>query len=381
MHQAHADSYLMSRLASLPEYSSGNSTGVRLYGSVDLGGLYTKADHASGNFQMQSGGMNTSKFGLYGQEDLGGGLRAEFKLESGFLADTGAMQSSALFNRESWVGLKSAEWGAVRLGNQINAMLPLFIDPFGIVSTNSVYSWVGGGVVQSAKGVGYNTDLGIGASSLPTRVPKAITYTTPRFGGVSAQLIYATNVADTTNPKVATQGGVVSYLTEPFYFAASYNQVWSAPLALTPGAAPSGVRTDIPAIGVVYDNGKIVLSTSYMLMAPKVAQDGIARLTTFGAILPSGRITYRASAIYRDTSGVRASTGKEVHDAALGIMLGTEYDLSRRTTLYVRLGTVRNYGTSTIILNSTPLPFEVGKFNPQTGIATKSLALGMSHSF
>ncbi|MQR00749.1 porin [Glaciimonas soli] len=381
MQQAHADSYLMSQLANLPEYSSGNNGGVTLYGSVDLGGLYTKADNAPSNFQMQSGGMYTSKFGLYGQEDLGGGLKAEFKLESGFLANTGAMQASALFNRESWVGLKSSEWGTVRFGNQINAMLPLFIDPFGLVTTNSVYGWVGGGVVQSSRGAGYNTDLGVGASSLLTRVPNAITYATPRVGGVDGQLIYATNTTGANNPRVASQGGVISYLTAPFYFAASYNQVWSAPVALTPDAAPEGIRTDIPAIGVIYDNGKLVLSASYTLMAPKVAQDGIARITTLGAILPLGRFTYRASAIYRDTSDVRDSTGKEVHDAALGIMLGSDYAFSKRTTLYARLGEVRNYGASTIILNSTPLPFEAGTFNPQTGITTKSLAVGMNHSF
>ncbi len=72
-------------------------------------------------------------------------------------------------------------------------MLPLFIDPFLLVSTNSVYNWVAGGAMQGPRGVGANTDLGPGAGTIPVRVPKSVTYATPRVMGFGAQAIYASN--------------------------------------------------------------------------------------------------------------------------------------------------------------------------------------------
>ena len=39
---------------------------------------------------IDSGGFNTSRFGLKGSEDLGGGLKANFVLEGGFDISNGA---------------------------------------------------------------------------------------------------------------------------------------------------------------------------------------------------------------------------------------------------------------------------------------------------
>jgi predicted porin len=335
--QVQTPSYLMTRMAQLPEYSRGGDA-VRVYGTVDLGMMYTKTDHASGRWQQQSGGANTSKLGFYASEDLGGGLKAEMKLEAGINADTGAQQASALFNRESWVGLKSASWGTVRVGNQINAMLPLFIDPFVLVTTNSVYTWVAGGAMQGPRGVGANTDLGPGAGTIPVRVPKSVTWATPRLGGFAAQAIWAANPSassstSTSEPSTGTRGGVVSYNAGPLYLAASLIQSWSSPVVAAPGLAAQAVRTDIPSVGAIFDSGTLVLSTSYARISPQLAQSGEAQIVTLGAILPQGRLTWRASAVHRDTDGARNAAGAPVESSALGLMLGVDYDLSRRTGL------------------------------------------------
>lgn len=381
--QTQSPSYLMTRMAQLPEYSRGGDA-VRIYGTVDLGAMYTRTDHARGRWQQQSGGDHTSKLGFYASEDLGNGLKAEMKLEAGINADTGAQQANALFNRESWVGLRSATLGTVRLGNQINAMLPLSIDPFALVTTNSVYAWVAGGAMQGPRGVGANTDLGPGAGTIPVRVPKSITYATPRLGGVAAQAIWSANPAassSTSGPSTGTRGGVVSYSTGPVYLAASLIQSWSSPVTLAAGLPAQSVRTDIPSVGAIFDNGKLVLSTSWARIAPQLAQSGEARLVTLGAILPQGRLTWRASAVHRDTNGARNGAGQLVQSSALGLMLGLDYDLSRRTGLYARAGSVRNFGASTIILNSVALPLEAGSTAPQTGIETRTYSLGLFHHF
>jgi predicted porin len=373
-------SYLMTRMAQLPEYSSGGDS-VRIYGTVDVGMMHTKTDNAPGRWQQQSGGAYTSKLGFYASEDLGGGLKAEAKLEAGFNADTGTQQTSALFNRESWVGLKSATFGALRFGNQINAMLPLFVDPFVLVPTNSVYTWVGGGAMQGPRGAGANTDLGPGAGTIPVRVPKSITYATPRLMGFGAQAIYATNPYGGTEPKAGTRGGVVSFTNGTVYLAASMTQVYSSPVTVTAGLPLQSVRTDIPAVGALYDTGKLVLSASYAKTTPQIAGGGEAQISTLGAILVQDRLSWRASLVHRDTDGARNAAGRPVESAALGLMLGADYDLSRRTGLYARAGSVRNFGASTIILNSVALPFEAGSTNPQTGIETRTLSLGMFHNF
>jgi predicted porin len=373
-------SYLMTRMAQLPEYGNGGDS-VRIYGTVDLGIMHTKTDNAPGRWQQQSGGAYTSKLGFYASEDLGGGLKAEAKLEAGFNADTGTQQTSALFNRESWVGLKSNTLGTLRFGNQINAMLPLFVDPFVLVPTNSVYTWVGGGAMQGPRGAGANTDLGPGAGTIPVRVPKSITYATPRLMGFGAQAIYATNPYGGTEPKAGTRGGVVSFTNGTVYVAASMTQVYSSPVTVTAGLPVQSVRTDIPAVGALYDTGKLVLSASYAKTTPQIDGGGEAKISTLGAILVQDRLSWRASLVHRDTDGARNAAGRPVESSALGLMLGADYDLSRRTGLYARAGSVRNFGASTIILNSVALPFEAGSTNPQTGIETRTLSLGMFHNF
>ena len=370
----------MTRLAQLPEYSSGGDS-MRIYGTVDLGAMYTSTDKARGRWQQQSGGAYTSKLGFYASEDLGGGLKAEAKLEAGFNADTGAQQASALFNRESWVGLRSSTLGTLRFGNQINAMLPLFVDPFMLVPTNSVYTWVGGGAVQGPRGVGANTDLGPGAGTIPVRVPKSLTYATPRVMGLGAQAIYATNPYGTTEPKAGTRGGVLSFTNGKFYVAASLTQSWSAPVVAAAGQAAAPVRTDMPAVGGIYDTGKLVLSASWVRIAPQLAQSGEATLKTLGAVLVQGRVNWLASLVHRDTEGARNALGSPVDSSALGLMLGADYNLSRRTALYARAGSVRNFGASTIILNSVALPFQPGSTFPQPGIETRTASVGIFHHF
>lgn len=378
--QAQPESFLMSRLAQLPEYGSGGDS-VRIYGTVDLGAMYGRTDKGRGRWQQQSGGAYSSKLGFYASEDLGGGLKAEAKLEAGFNADTGTQQASALFNRESWVGLRSATLGTLRFGNQINAMLPLFVDPFMLVQTNSVYTWVGGGAMQGPRGVGANTDLGPGAATIPVRVPKSVTYATPRVMGLGAQAIYATNPYGTTEPKVGTRGGVLSFTDGKFYLAASLTQSWTAPVAAAPGQAAQPVRTDMPAVGGIYDTGKLVLSASWVRIAPRLAQSGEARLATLGAILVQDRLSWSASLVHRDTEGARNALGNPVESSALGLMLGVDYNLSRRTSLYARAGSVRNFGASTIILNGIALPFQAGSTFPQTGIETRTASVGILHHF
>src|SRR5450830_1563961 len=94
---------------------------VTVYGIADVYGRYSTTDKGNGagslaKSEIGTGGINTSRWGLKGSEDLGGGLKANFKLEQGFLLDTGAVNvAGQAFSRYSYVGL-SGGFGEVKLG-------------------------------------------------------------------------------------------------------------------------------------------------------------------------------------------------------------------------------------------------------------------------
>lgn len=380
---AQAEPFAYTLMAAAPEFNHSFNSGVALYGSVDTGINYQRVGGTS-RWQTQSGGEWTSKFGMFGREDLGGGLRAEFNLESGFLANNGAMQDAgSFFNRQSWVGLSSDSYGRVRLGRQIGTGLPLFVDVFGTVGTNSAYTWLGTGVVQTPGGVSYNADLGPGATQLPARVNNALTYLSPSYAGVSTELMYAPSNVAGRSPNAAAQGVLLQWFNGTTYLAGSYNQVWgeNGLSGVNGGSGASTVRNDLYGVGVVYDIGKLVLSAAFNQYAPKLAGDGIARVYTLGTIVPVGRHAMRMSVVYRDTSGVRDAADHPARDSALGLMLGYDYTLSKRTGLYARGGFIRNYGISTILLNNNPLPTQTGSTVPQTGTTPMTVSLGMYHNF
>ncbi|MBN3005061.1 porin [Chromobacterium alkanivorans] len=372
---AWADSFLMTRLQGLPLFNGAlKNGGVAPYGTLDLGVNYSQAGGKS-TWQMQSGGEWTSKFGLAGRELLGGGWKAEFNLEAGFNANDGTPQvAGAPFNREAWLGLESPQWGALRLGRQLNAGLPLFVDPFGAVNTNSVYSWVGMGAVQTSRGVLPNADLGPGSAQLDSRAGGTVKWMSPRGQGFNVELLQA---AEPGRRTPGSRGAMLAHLDGPLFLAASLNQSWQPlPQALGTGA----VRNDFYGLAAVYDTGRLVLSTSHTVTIPRRQQNGIARVYTAGAIVAEKRHVYRLSIVYRDTSSARDSDGRSVSSAALGLMLGYDYMLSKRTGLYARAGSIRNLGGSTLVLNSQPLPTDaLGR--PLSGIAPVSAAIGLYHNY
>ncbi|OLL27723.1 hypothetical protein BTH42_31425 [Burkholderia sp. SRS-W-2-2016] len=379
-HAAWADSYLQRWLSEWPTMQSAvQQNGVSLYGAVDMG-LNFQSVGGNARWQTQSGGVHTSQFGIFGREDLGGGLKAEFNLENGFTANNGALgTSNTLFDRAAWVGLNSARWGALRFGLQPTANLPQFIDPFGEVTTNSVVTWLAGGAVQTARDVGYNADLGPGSSQVLVRESNAVSWTSPRVMGFGATLMYAFTNQAGVSPNASNQGVVASWTNGTLYLSGAYNRVWSSEVETAAGLQT--VRNDIYGVSAIYDVGSYVLSAAFSQVAPKLEGNGIARSYLLGATVPWGRHAVRASVVYRDTSGVHDAAGDPAKDSALGVMLGYDYSLSKRTSLYARAGFIRNYGISTVILNSNPLPLQTGSASPELGTTPMTASVGIYHLF
>ncbi|SAK76169.1 porin [Caballeronia hypogeia] len=113
---------------------------VTLYGLIDAGITYTNnqitpTGGGHSNWELTSGAVQYSRWGLRGAEDLGGGLKAIFTLESGFNVNNGQYTSSnRIFNRQAYVGLSSRQYGQLTLGRQTDGMVD-FVGPLSLTGT------------------------------------------------------------------------------------------------------------------------------------------------------------------------------------------------------------------------------------------------------
>ncbi|KIG03410.1 porin, partial [Caballeronia concitans] len=113
---------------------------VTLYGLIDAGLTYTNSQISGtggghSNWEMTSGAVQYSRWGLRGAEDLGAGMKAIFTLESGFNLNTGQYTSNnRIFNRLAYVGLSSRDYGTLTLGRQTDSMVD-FVAPLALTGT------------------------------------------------------------------------------------------------------------------------------------------------------------------------------------------------------------------------------------------------------
>src|SRR5574343_1582435 len=85
---------------------------VTLFGVIDADVKYVKTGSLTVK-KLDSGGLNTGRFGVRGTEDLGGGLKAGFWLESQIDTNTGvAGDHSAFWGRRATV-IRSGDFGEV----------------------------------------------------------------------------------------------------------------------------------------------------------------------------------------------------------------------------------------------------------------------------
>ena len=161
---------------------------VTMYGKVDLGLQYKTSEVTVGDktmvdedtFSMENGRNSASRFGIKGSEDLGNGYKAGFVLESSIKTDDGSLgQGGRLWGREARVYL-SGDFGEVSFGR---------VGP--IVGGNGPYARFGH--VMNAFSCGWG-DVGgsLQVVSLGYEfVDNAVTYLTPKFGGLDAVFQYS----------------------------------------------------------------------------------------------------------------------------------------------------------------------------------------------
>jgi general bacterial porin, GBP family len=184
---------------------------VTLYGLIDAGITYTNNQSGHSAWQMKSGTVNGSRWGLRGSEDLGGGLKAIFTLENGFNIANGTLgQSSRMFGRQAFVGLASDQYGAVTLGRQYDSVVD-YLAP--LSNTGTQY----GGTIAAHPFDNDNLNNSI-------RFNNTIKYSSVNYSGFKFGGTYSfSNSTEFANNRAYSFGA--SYNYGPLNFAAGYLQL------------------------------------------------------------------------------------------------------------------------------------------------------------
>jgi general bacterial porin, GBP family len=212
---------------------------VTLYGLIDAGITYTNNQVGHSNWQLNSGSINGSRWGLRGAEDLGGGLKAIFTLENGFNINNGTLgQQGREFGRQAYVGLSSEQFGTVTLGRQYDDVVQ-YLGPLSLTGTQY------GGTYFAHPFDNDNLDNSF-------RVNNSVHYQSANYAGFRLGAMYGfSNAAGGfSNNREYSVGA--SYSFGGFNFAAAYLQLNNGLNSATTtalGTNTGGAVTDSPFVG------------------------------------------------------------------------------------------------------------------------------------
>lgn len=314
-------------LAALGAFAGAASaqSSVTLYGRLDTavtwadpGSNGSVAGGGAGDAVFRLNGHNPiggSRWGMRGSEDLGGGLKANFVLESGFNSDTGAAGSpTKFFDRLAWVGLSSASLGDLKFGRQDTLTR----------QTNLGFSDITGeGELTVVDTVATNRPL---FQNFASRVDNSIGYTTPSFGGFRVQALVG--LGETTAAR--HQGIQASFASGPIKAAVAYEMYVDGPV--------DDDYNKVLTVGGSYDLGVATVLLGYQDTTDFGSQTALTLVGgqrvdhnayNVGVLVPlSPALQLRAQ--YTDSTIETA--GGDIDQQKYGVSL--RYALSKRTTLY-----------------------------------------------
>ena len=331
---------------------------VTLYGRIASGIDYvtnvaTPNGGSAHNLRFGSNQYGYSWFGLQGTEDLGGGLHAVFKLESLFTSGTGQIPPNTIWTRDAYVGLSHDSYGSIWFGRAMSLTdeTGWYIDPFG----------------EQATGIG---NFAYGRAYGPR--PNVVTYNSPKWGGFSFRV--QNGFGNTAGNFQAGRQFSTSFAYTGASFAAYgvYEEIRDA----------NGKFSDLYnasreyMIGGTYQLGLFKFYTGYQLLA-----SGADTITT--SFNPYGATRSQQEwlgASYQATPALAFQAGwfhgTVNHGGGTGNLgvLGTTYNLSKRTFVYLTVGAMFN-GTN------AAFPVETGDSPPLTGHNQQGGYFGMMHYF
>ncbi|MFZ6874346.1 porin [Undibacterium sp. Di27W] len=309
----------LATLACMATAAHAQST-VTIYGLIDANITYNNnADANKGSqFKLNSGGMNTSRFGLRGSEDLGGGLKAIMQLEGGILLDTGASDGD-IFGRQANVGLQG-DFGRVVAGRSYSTTYD-FILPFDPMGYAPQYSWA-----TSAGATGGRKD------GMLTTISNLVKY---QYDGKGYKLGATYGFGEVAGNTSGNAKYIIaaSAFDGPWAAVITYEQNNSAPIA-----NGSYDQAKVLHLAGSYDFGEVKLFAGYRnfkkTLATGAADQRSDTLWLGGnyALTPAWTLT--GVYYYQDIKNVAAGA-----DADPGLLtLRAKYAMSKRTDIYIAGG-------------------------------------------
>jgi predicted porin len=367
---------------------------VTLYGIIDEG--FNINTNAGGKhlYNLSSGVMQGSRWGLRGTEDLGGGLKAIFVLENGFDVNTGKLGQGGLeFGRQAYVGL-SSPYGTVTLGRQYDSVVD-FVGPL-----EAGDQW--GGYIAAHPG-----DLDNFNNAY--RVNNAIKFTSAdyagfKFGGLyslggvagdfsrnqifslgagynNGPLVLGVGYLNVRNPNVSffgnstsgTVSGTVSNVSSPVY--SGYGSAHTYQVIGAGGAYTFGAAT----VGATYSNIKFYnLGSSYAsAFAGQTATFNNAEVNFKYQLTPA--LLIGTAYDYTQGSKINGNSAAKYHQFSLG----TDYFLSKRTDVYV-IGVYQHASGDTVSSSGNSVVPAVAGINGLTASSNKNqltARVGIRHKF
>lgn len=362
---------------------------VTLYGVADTFVQYLD-NGGKHSYSVRSGGSTGSLFGLKGVEDLGNGLKAVFDLENGYNINNGAFfaDSTAMFYRQSWVGLKHDTYGSLTFGRQYQPSFwaVYFTDPF---RGNEVLS-----PLAAADLAGATDRSTLATQYVSGRTSNSIVYTSPDLRGVHVYAMYALP-ATVTQPVPVRSGAMLdvaaNYSGYGFYAGVGYQYQHGAQETAPLVASAPGLLTTFDLMAtehftgaLAYRVGIVNFQFNYSYNRPKDPAPGAVVAITPAVQVPLASLVHSYSimelgaTIQATPEDVIAIAGIErnvrgVHDNTPGIEVGVDHSLSKRTSLYMRAGYLKNNGTANM---SWP-----GVTAVASGSKQVIAVLGMTHRF
>ncbi|WP_323139769.1 porin [Massilia phyllosphaerae] len=297
----------------LPAAAFAQST-VSIYGAIDAGLRYQTNVDAAGNGQLTMGSGNSfsNRLGFRGEEDLGNGLKARFRLESGFSSKSGALDNTnnVLFNRTASVGL-GGKWGYIDLGRQytIGFRTELFLDPYDHHYTGIVPLSSGAGTTLPAAA----RTAGLGASSSSgTRFNNDIQYT-GTFGPWTLRAEHAPGENAEDRSRGTAQALGVLYAGGPVLAGGAYtykqttaglgNRAWIVgggykAKDLTVKAGVSRERQETAGGAGIYQNRTVFGGASYQVNGPVALTAAVYRSDYDGLVDGGSRTLYLLGGVY-----------------------------------------------------------------------------------
>jgi predicted porin len=205
---------------------------VTVYGVIDTGynsienkvsktGVSTERTGVQGGANNAVGEAASNRLGFRGTEDLGGGLKANFVLESGISQNT----TLTFGGRAFWAGLQDAKMGELRIGRQ-----DTFARTNWLAHDQLAFANVSGNLAHS------DPYSGSAGSISHTNRNVAVNYLSPRMSGVQLSLGMTQDDTEKTGSAKSKNGSGsqvgLSYVAGKFSAGVAYVEATTAALAV-----------------------------------------------------------------------------------------------------------------------------------------------------